>query len=29
VMVAFGYRKDEQKREKSRQELEAITTWYN
>lgn len=29
VMVAFGYRKDEPKREKVRQELEAVTAWYN
>jgi len=29
VMVAFGYRKDEEKREKSRQELETVTTWYD
>lgn len=29
VMVAFGYRKDEPKREKDRQELEDITAWYN
>lgn len=28
VMVAFGYRKNEEKREKSRQELEAVTSWY-
>lgn len=28
VMVAFGYRKDEPKREKDRQELEDITAWY-
>ena len=29
VMVAFGYRKEEPKREKVRQELEEITAWYN
>ena len=29
MMVAFGYRKDEPKREKNRQELEDITAWYN
>ena len=29
VMVAFGYRKDEPKREKDRQVLEAVTAWYN
>ena len=29
VMVAFGYRKEEPKREKDRQVLEDITTWYN
>jgi len=29
VMVAFGYRKDEPKREKVRQPLEDITAWYN
>lgn len=29
VMVAFGYRKNEPKREKDRQELEDITAWYN
>lgn len=29
VMVAFGYRKDEPKREKIRQELADITAWYN
>jgi len=29
VMLAFGYRKNEEKREKSRQELDAVTTWYN
>lgn len=29
VMVAFGYRKDEPKREKVRLELEDITAWYN
>ena len=28
VMAAFGYRKDEPKREKVRQSLEAITQWY-
>lgn len=29
VMVAFGYRKEEPKREKTRQALEAITAWYH
>lgn len=29
VMVAFGYRKDEPKREKDRQEQEAVVEWYN
>ena len=29
VMVAFGYRKEEPKREKDRQMLEDITAWYN
>jgi nitroreductase len=29
VMVAFGYRKDEPKREKERQEMSAVTTWFN
>lgn len=29
VMVAFGYRKDEPKRAKIRQNLDAITSWYN
>lgn len=28
VMLALGYRKNEEKREKSRQELEAVTAWY-
>lgn len=28
VMVAFGYRKDEPKREKQRQAIEDITAWY-
>ena len=29
VMVAFGYRKNEPKREKLRQSFEDIVTWYN
>ncbi len=29
VMVAFGYRKDEPKRAKIRQNLDAISSWYN
>lgn len=29
VMVAFGYRRDEPKREKMRQKQEEIVTWYN
>jgi nitroreductase len=29
VMVAFGYRKEEPKREKIRQELSEVTAWYN
>lgn len=29
VMLAFGYRKNEEKREKSRQELKTVTAWYN
>ena len=29
VMTAFGYRKENPSREKSRQELEAVTAWYN
>lgn len=29
VMVAFGYRKDAPKRAKVRQNLDAITSWYN
>lgn len=29
MMLAFGYRKNEPSREKSRQSLEAITEWYN
>ncbi len=28
VMVAFGYRKNEEKREKSRQEVSAVVEWY-
>lgn len=28
VMLSFGYRKNEEKREKSRQELDAVTAWY-
>jgi len=29
VMTAFGYRKENPSREKSRQTLEAVATWYN
>lgn len=29
VMVAFGYRKEAPKRDKTRQQLEDITIWYN
>jgi len=29
VMVAFGYRKNEEKREKIRQELKTVTAWYD
>lgn len=29
VMVAFGYRKNEPKRQKTRQSLQDITSWYN
>ena len=28
VMVAFGYRKDAQK-EKTRQDIDTVTSWYN
>lgn len=29
VMVAFGYRKDEPKHEKNRQDMDAIVSWFN